>query len=424
MDATGAAPIKVLVVGDSQGATLAQGLDAEPGAHGLSAQSGLVVWNRAILGCSISTADEFVIEGARAQNKCGATGAWQQRWASDVAAFEPDVVVVQAGAWDLYDVMGPDGTPIRPGEPEWISAYRKDVGVLFDTLGASGATVVAIRPPCYGESQVVGAERGPPERLDAKRIAAVDSVWSRAARGPGRKLLDLNPVLCPGARSDPTIRPDGADYGDEGANRVATLVAAAVRDTTKTTTRYRTERAAVTPVTPLPDLTEVPRPANVVDDGFTWYRHPGPNGTSILMGVVRSAAPDPHPAIVVAPASAGLTVDYLPFVRRFAALGFDVALGCWFAPNPAPEFRESVIPCPDAAAVQGCGRRHGARPRRARRSRAPGVRARARAGRARIEPWCVDRGLAGERGPSRAGACSCRAGSRGGTRSARHSRVR
>ena len=307
---------------------------------------GWSVWNRAILGCSISTADEFVIEGARAQNKCGATGAWQQRWASDVAAFEPDVVVVQAGAWDLYDVIGPDGTPIRPGDAEWISAYRKDVGVLFDTLGASGATVVAIRPPCYGESQVVGAERGPPERFDAKRIAAVDSVWSRAARRPGRKLLDLNPVLCPGARSDPTIRPDGAHYGDEGANRVATLVAAAVRDTTKATTRNRTERAAVTPVTPLPDLTEVPRPPNAVDDGFTWYRHPGPNGTSMLMGVVRSAAPDPHPAIVVAPASAGLTVDYLPFARRFAALGFDVALGCWFAPNPAPELRESVIPCP------------------------------------------------------------------------------
>ena len=34
-------PVKVLVVGDSQAATLAQGLDADPGVHGLSAQPGL-----------------------------------------------------------------------------------------------------------------------------------------------------------------------------------------------------------------------------------------------------------------------------------------------------------------------------------------------------------------------------------------------
>ena len=56
-------PVKVLVVGDSQAATLAQGLDADPGAHGLSAQPGLAVWNRAILGCSIITIDTFVIDG-------------------------------------------------------------------------------------------------------------------------------------------------------------------------------------------------------------------------------------------------------------------------------------------------------------------------------------------------------------------------
>ena len=335
--ATGAVPIKVLVVGDSQGATLAQGLDAEPGAHGLSAQSGLVVWNRAILGCSISTADEFVIEGARRQNKCGATGAWQQRWASDVAAFEPDVVVVQAGAWDLYDVMGPDGTPIRPGDAEWISAYRKDVGVLFDTLGASGATVVAIRPPCYGASQVVGAERGPPERLDAKRIAAVDSVWSGAARGPGRKLLDLNPVLCPGARSDPTIRPDGAHYGDEGANRVATLVAAAVRDTTKTTTRARHDdsgdaasrphRGAASPERRRRRVHVVPasRPERDVD----------------APGVVRSPAPDPHPAIVVAPrrrASPSTTCPSRVGLRRSASMSRS-AVGSPRTPHPSSATR-------------------------------------------------------------------------------------
>ena len=70
--------MKVLVVGDSQAATLAQGLDADPGVHGLSAQPGLAVWNRAILGCSIITVPTFVIDGDHA--------AEPLRWSQRVAA--------------------------------------------------------------------------------------------------------------------------------------------------------------------------------------------------------------------------------------------------------------------------------------------------------------------------------------------------
>ena len=48
--------VKVLVVGDSQAATLAQGLDAEPGhERAVGPARGSSVWNRAILGCSIIT---------------------------------------------------------------------------------------------------------------------------------------------------------------------------------------------------------------------------------------------------------------------------------------------------------------------------------------------------------------------------------
>jgi peptidoglycan/LPS O-acetylase OafA/YrhL len=225
-----AAPVKVLVVGDSQGATLAQGLDADPGVHGLSAQAGLVVWNRAILGCSISTAPSFVIEGDRQPNKCGGDGAWQRQWASDVAAFRPDVVVVQAGAWDLYDVAGPKDLVLHPGDPGWNASYTNDVETLFDTLSATGASIVAIRPPCYGTTEVVGGGGTPPERLDATRIAGVESAWQTAARARGTELLDLGGTLCPGGRSDASLRPDGAHYDGAGADRVAAIVARAVRD--------------------------------------------------------------------------------------------------------------------------------------------------------------------------------------------------
>jgi peptidoglycan/LPS O-acetylase OafA/YrhL/lysophospholipase L1-like esterase len=225
-----AASVKVLVVGDSQGATLAQGLDADPGLHGLSAQPGLVVWNRAILGCSISTASSFVIDGDRQQNKCGGAGAWQRQWASDVAAFRPDVVVVQAGAWDLYDVAGPGDSVLHPGDPAWNASYTNDVETLFDTLRATGAALVAIRPPCYGTTEVVGSGATPAERLDATRIAGIGSAWQTAARSRDTHLLNLGDTLCPGGRSDASLRPDGAHYDDTGADRVAAIVARTVRN--------------------------------------------------------------------------------------------------------------------------------------------------------------------------------------------------
>ena len=225
----GSTPVKVLVVGDSQAATLAEGLDAAPGQTGLSAEPGLAVWNRAILGCSISTVQMFMIDGNPAQNKCGGAGAWQQQWSSDVAAFTPDVVVVQAGAWDLFDVAGPGGTVIQPGDPNWMAGYARDVGDLFDTAAAKGAAIVAVRPPCYGVNDVVGGGATPATRLDPTRIAAVDAAWAAAARARNIHLLNLDPMLCPGGTSDSSIRPDGAHYSNAGANRAAPIVAKAVR---------------------------------------------------------------------------------------------------------------------------------------------------------------------------------------------------
>ena len=223
------APLKVLVVGDSQAATLAQGVHADPGVYGLSARPGLAVWNRAILGCPIIRAPWFMIDGERQQNRCGGTGLWERQWTSDVATFQPDAVVVLAGAWDVFDVADPDGTVERPGDTAWTAAYERDLGVLLDTLGITGAPIIAVKPPCWGESELAGTDPERPERLDATRVAAVDAAWSQVVKAHRARLLDLDRVLCPDGQSDSGIRPDGAHFDGPGANRVAPLVADAVR---------------------------------------------------------------------------------------------------------------------------------------------------------------------------------------------------
>jgi hypothetical protein len=223
------ANIKVLMTGDSQGATLAQGIRADPGLYGVSAQPGLTVWNRAILGCPIVSIPIFVIDGNQTKNKCGGAGYWQQQWASDVAAFRPEVSVVMAGAWDVFDAVMPDGSVQHAGNRAFDATYRRDVGQLIDTLSSTGAAVVVIKPPCFGPNNMIGGDAQSPLRLDKTRMAAIDAVWTKAAKDHGAKLLDLDPVLCPRGVSDESIRPDGAHYSGTGADQVAPHVARAVR---------------------------------------------------------------------------------------------------------------------------------------------------------------------------------------------------
>ena len=79
------APLRVLVVGESEAGTLTAGVPADTGVHGLRAQSDLAITDRTILACSISSVHAFVIDGQPADNLCGGTGKWQQQWAADVA---------------------------------------------------------------------------------------------------------------------------------------------------------------------------------------------------------------------------------------------------------------------------------------------------------------------------------------------------
>jgi lysophospholipase L1-like esterase len=223
-------PIRVLVVGESQASTLAEGAPRPPVRHGLAARPGLVLWNSTILGCSISSAPTFVLaDGEVVANRCGGAGAWQQRWAVDVQATKPDVVLVMAGARDLYDVAGPDGAVIHPGDPAWTERYTDDVRELFHVLGTTGAPIVAVKPTCFGPNTLPGGAPQDPEKLDPARVQAVAAAWQAAARTSALHLLDLDDVVCPGGVADPTIRADGVHFTVAGADRLAPTVAAALR---------------------------------------------------------------------------------------------------------------------------------------------------------------------------------------------------
>ena len=101
---------------------------------------------------------------------------------------------------------------------------------LFATLGARGAPVLAISPPCYGGVLFTRGGNVPPERLDSGRVMAVRTAWVRAAKERGFTLYNLDRTLCPSGRSDDSISGDGAHYSNDGANKVAPIVANAIRE--------------------------------------------------------------------------------------------------------------------------------------------------------------------------------------------------
>jgi lysophospholipase L1-like esterase len=222
--------LKLMVVGDSQGATLAQGIQADPGVYGLSAQPGFTVWNRAILACPIVSFPIFVIDGNQTRNKCGGAGFWQQQWANDVKTFRPDATVVMAGAWDVYDAVMPDGSVEHAGQNTFDRTYERDVGQMIDTLKSTGGAVVLIKPPCYGVNHLAGVADQVAERMDKNRLRAIDTAWQRAAAAHGATVLDLDHVLCPGGVSNDAVRIDGAHFNGPGADKVAPIVARAVRE--------------------------------------------------------------------------------------------------------------------------------------------------------------------------------------------------
>jgi hypothetical protein len=213
-------------VGDSQAYTLADGPTQTPGVAGLSALPGLAVLNRSIIGCAIERTGALIIDGEAADNRCGAE--WPELWRNDTATFQPAAVVVMAGAWDVFD-RPRDGGKLEVVSPEFEARFTADATLLLETMGSTGAEVLVLKQPCFGENLVPGSTATSPERLDKARIAVLNRGWVAAARATDAHVLDLDPMLCPGGTADGEIREDGIHFGIDTATGVAEAVARPLR---------------------------------------------------------------------------------------------------------------------------------------------------------------------------------------------------
>jgi peptidoglycan/LPS O-acetylase OafA/YrhL len=206
---------RVLVVGDSVALTLGRGIER------WGAKNGVYVWNRGGLGCALLTGME--VRGywgvqTRPADSCGT----QESWPKDIKEFDPQVVVVLYGAWDVYDASFDHGrTWFSPGQPVWNRNYESEVAAAAKTLSAGGAHVLWLTPPCFAEKGGTPGANAPwfnPARVDV--LASIDRTIA-AVNG----MTVSNIVHEAGCPVDWSIRPDGTHFSDPGADAVTVRLA-------------------------------------------------------------------------------------------------------------------------------------------------------------------------------------------------------
>jgi len=206
-------PLRMMVVGDSVGITLASGLQ-----QWASATGGGVVLDAARAWCSLGRYLPRNVFGP--QNSTAGCDDWETRWAADVRTFDPDVVFVMYTVWEVIPRELPGTSRFtRPGDPAldaWqLSEYRRAAAVL----SARGARVVFFSIACENNTPI---RRGEPYwYVDRGTLPLL------ARSSPSVRLIDLDALLCGGGRlrndlgGVANIRPDHAHYSDAGALALA-----------------------------------------------------------------------------------------------------------------------------------------------------------------------------------------------------------
>jgi dienelactone hydrolase len=114
-----------------------------------------------------------------------------------------------------------------------------------------------------------------------------------------------------------------------------------------------TTTTSVPTTTTAPPVTEIARPDLVTEEGYRWYQFPNGPGPHALVAVRRSAAPAPHPAVLLVDTSGGFNRDYLGFGDELVARGLDVAVGCLYTATAEFDPDNRRVPCADAPVFDG-----------------------------------------------------------------------
>jgi hypothetical protein len=185
--------------------------------------------NGAIIGCGLLRSTQYRIYGLThpevpaCNTSAPADDQWPAQWQGDLEQFQPNVVVVLAGRWELSDRLI-DGHWLHIGQPAFDTDVKQSLEQAVQVGTSTGALMVLMTSPCFAPNEQPDGQVWPedtPARLNAYN-AIVRQV---AAEHPATvQLDDFESQLCPGGTYQESL--DGVQIRDgDGMHIVPTAAA-------------------------------------------------------------------------------------------------------------------------------------------------------------------------------------------------------
>ena len=241
-------PVKVMVLGDSVGLTLTQGLTSSAARYDLS------FTNNAVLGCGLVQGGPYRYFG-QVSKQLSSCDTWPTKWASLVGRVDPDVVEVVVGRWEVMDRVY-NGHWTHLGDPDFDDYIRSELERSFSVLSTGGAVVAYVTAPYYLRGERPDGGRWPED--DPARVDAMNAIIrSVVAAHPGQAaIVDLNAHTSTTNAYTKSIdgvvlRSDGVHFTPAGAKWLAPWILPTLHDLgpASQTTRGSTARSTTTTTT-------------------------------------------------------------------------------------------------------------------------------------------------------------------------------
>ncbi|MEB3069137.1 acyltransferase family protein [[Mycobacterium] vasticus] len=195
-------PRTVSVFGDSIGWTVMHYLPATPGYDFI---------DHTVVGCSIVRAGPYRWAG-RVIDQGKDCDGWPARWARQVAADQPDVVLLFVGRWETVDRVN-EGQWTHIGDPTFDSYLTAELRSALDVLEAAGSRVVVTTVPYSRFGERPDGSLWPED--DPVRVDRWNALLRREVHGRDAvTVMDLNKKLGPAGSY--TAKVDGIKVRSDG----------------------------------------------------------------------------------------------------------------------------------------------------------------------------------------------------------------
>jgi hypothetical protein len=199
-------PVRVTVFGDSVAWRLGFALLASQPQDTYDVN----IDNGAFVGCGVMRSTEYASRGvpSTVTTQCNPSAPrsaqWPAQWKGDLDQFQPNVVVLLAGRWEVMDRLI-DGHWLHIGDPAFDADLKRSLEQAVAVGTSSGALMVLMTAPCFDSGEQPNGQAWPED--SAVRLAAYNQMVRQvAAEHPSTvQVDDFGGLLCPGGAYTPSL---------------------------------------------------------------------------------------------------------------------------------------------------------------------------------------------------------------------------